>query len=60
MMLTARVSATTLFSVNYLIQAVLVLPGVLAVSAVVFLLLEKPCMRRDWPQRLRGAGLAWR
>ena len=60
MMLTARVSATTLFSVNYLIQAILVLPGVLAVSAVVFLLLEKPCMRRDWPQRFAARVLAWR
>jgi peptidoglycan/LPS O-acetylase OafA/YrhL len=37
---------------NYLLQSVLVLPALLAVCAAFFLLVEKPCMRPDWPGRL--------
>lgn len=33
-------------------QLVLLLPCVLAVSAVWFMLIERPCMKRDWPRRL--------
>lgn len=29
---------------------------VIAISALFFLLIEKPCMRKDWPQRLWGWG----
>ncbi len=29
--------------------------GILAVSAVLFVLLEKPFMRKDWPARLAAA-----
>lgn len=47
-----RVSLTSHFSVNLLLHFLLFAPVLLAVSAAFFLLVEKPCMRRDWPQRL--------
>jgi peptidoglycan/LPS O-acetylase OafA/YrhL len=43
---------------NLLLWAVISLPVVLAVSAFFFVLIERPCMRKDWPQRLMArAGL---
>lgn len=48
------------FWLNYLAQAAIGLPLVLGVSAIYFLLIERPCMYPDWPQRLgrwlRGVG----
>jgi len=38
----------------YLLQAVLVLPVVLILCGVFFLLVERPCMDRDWPSKLRN------
>lgn len=46
------VSFTGHFAVNLLAHALLFLPVLLAGSAAFFLLVEKPCMRRDWPRRL--------
>lgn len=46
------VSFTEHFSLNLLLHAALFTPVLLASSAVFFLLVEKPCMRRDWPRRL--------
>lgn len=40
------------YAVNYGIQALVIVPVVLLVSAVFFALIEKPCMRKDWPARL--------
>ena len=40
------------FWVNLLAQTVVVGLPTLALSAVFFLLVEKPCMRKDWPARL--------
>ena len=40
------------FDAEFLWQALLILPIVLGVSAVYFALIERPCMRPDWPQRL--------
>jgi peptidoglycan/LPS O-acetylase OafA/YrhL len=34
------------------VQLILLGPVVIVASAVLFLLVERPCMRRDWPQRL--------
>jgi peptidoglycan/LPS O-acetylase OafA/YrhL len=36
------------------VQAALVLPLLLAVSVVFYVLVERPCMDREWPSRLRG------
>ena len=40
------------FWAYYLLQAVLVLPVVLILCGVFFLLVERPCMDRDWPRKL--------
>jgi peptidoglycan/LPS O-acetylase OafA/YrhL len=37
-----------------LIQAVMMVPGILLFCSVFFLLVERPCMRKDWPRRLAG------
>ena len=49
---TLGLSAGTGFSGNFVLQAALICPVVLAISAVLFLLFEKPFMR---PTALRGA-----
>jgi peptidoglycan/LPS O-acetylase OafA/YrhL len=41
-----------LFLVNYAIQVVLVLVPVVAMCAVFFLLVERPCMDPNWPSKL--------
>jgi peptidoglycan/LPS O-acetylase OafA/YrhL len=40
------------FWAYYLLQAALVLPVVLILCGVFFLLVERPCMDRDWPRKL--------
>ena len=42
------------FWAYYLLQSVLVLPVVLIICGVFFLLVERPCMDRDWPRKLRN------
>jgi peptidoglycan/LPS O-acetylase OafA/YrhL len=46
------VAFTRHFSVNLLAHALLLAPVLLLFCAAFFLLVEKPCMRRDWPRRL--------
>jgi peptidoglycan/LPS O-acetylase OafA/YrhL len=43
---------TNNFAVNLLAQFLMIGPVILATSAVFFLVIEKPCMKKDWPQRL--------
>lgn len=38
--------------INYLFQWMLIFPLIIAISAVYFLLIEKPCMKKDWPSQL--------
>lgn len=40
------------FSLNLLLHVVLFVPVLLAFAAAFFVLVEKPCMRHDWPRRL--------
>lgn len=44
------------YSMNLGLQAVLVVPPTLLLCAVYFIAVERPCMRKDWPQRLAGRG----
>lgn len=57
--LTRRVAPADSYEVTLLLQFALVAPPLLLPSALYFALVEKPCMRRDWPRRLlervRGA-----
>lgn len=41
------------YGLDLLLQALLVVPAVLLVSTVFFVLVERPCMDRNWPRRLR-------
>ena len=48
--------------VHLLVQTVIIVPPVLLISGIYFALIERPCMERDWPQKLwawmRGARTA--
>jgi peptidoglycan/LPS O-acetylase OafA/YrhL len=58
---TTGLSAGSGYLANICLQAALILPFVLAVSAVLFVLCEKPFMVRDWPARWKSAlTTAWR
>jgi peptidoglycan/LPS O-acetylase OafA/YrhL len=50
------------YEVYFLMQVALLTPIILVGSALFFVLIEKPCMRRDWPQALyrwaKGVGRA--
>ncbi|MGB6941368.1 MAG: acyltransferase [Bryobacteraceae bacterium] len=56
-MVTERLSPTGQFAVRLLIQFLVITPLVLAISALYFRFIERPCMRPDWPQQLRSAFL---
>lgn len=53
-MVTERVGASSPFEVRVLIQLLLMTPLVLTVSALYFRWIERPCMRPDWPLRIRA------
>lgn len=57
--LTANIEVTSFFSVNLLVQMLLLFPIILAVSAVGFLLIEKPCMDKDWPKKMINSIKNW-
>lgn len=46
--------------VHLAVQAVFIVPAVLLVSTVYFVLIERPCMDRRWPQKLRDRAHALR
>lgn len=51
-MFTERFTAHLPFDARLAIQFVLIGPPVLVISALYFKLIERPCMRPDWPARL--------
>lgn len=50
--LSTRISIGNSFGLNLLMQMLLLFPIIFLVSAAGFLALEKPCMDKDWPQKL--------
>jgi peptidoglycan/LPS O-acetylase OafA/YrhL len=50
---TKNITVTHSFTINYLFQLVIIIPFLLGISIIFYLLVEKPCMHKDWPQRLR-------
>jgi peptidoglycan/LPS O-acetylase OafA/YrhL len=50
---TKHLAPTDSYALNLLLQATIMLPFIVAVSAVFFVLIERPCMDKNWPQRLR-------
>lgn len=55
---TRGLAVTDRFDVNVAVQFLVLVPAVLVLSAAFFALVERPCMRPDWPRRaeawLRG------
>jgi peptidoglycan/LPS O-acetylase OafA/YrhL len=49
--LTNAIAPTHWYTANVALQGLLVLPLLLAASALYFVAVERPCMRRDWPRR---------
>jgi peptidoglycan/LPS O-acetylase OafA/YrhL len=50
--LTKGIAPTGSYAVNLIVQLMLATPLLLLPCAAYFVLIEKPCMRRDWPRRL--------
>jgi peptidoglycan/LPS O-acetylase OafA/YrhL len=50
--LAVKLFVTDLFLVNFALHFCLVATGILLVSSIFYLLIEKPCMRPDWPSEL--------
>ena len=51
--LTSRFHIGGSFVAYFLLQCVLLLPCVLLVSTIFYVLIERPCMDKDWPRKLR-------
>jgi len=49
---TASIAPAGSYTVNVCAQALMAIPPMLALSALYFVAIERPCMRRDWPRRL--------
>ena len=54
---TERIGQALPFAGRFLIQALIMIPIVLAICIVFYRLIEQPCMRPDWPIRLRDFAL---
>ncbi|MFZ5973680.1 MAG: acyltransferase family protein [Bacteroidota bacterium] len=42
------------YAANFWIQALLLIPVVLLVCSIFFVLVERPCMDKDWPRKLKA------
>ncbi len=51
---TKSLAPTASYSVNFAIQTVIMVPLILIVSAVFFVLVERPCMDKNWPTHARA------
>ncbi len=40
------------YALNFFLQAAILTPPILLISAIFYLIFEKPCMDKDWPNRL--------
>jgi len=49
---TKEIAPSSLYLINLGIQSILVIPCLLLVSTIYFLIIERPCMQKDWPMRL--------
>ncbi len=52
---TGAIGRSPIFGVHMLVQFALLTPIILLVSLVYFVLIERPCMDRDWPRKLAQA-----
>ena len=49
---TITLGSTSAQWIHLLVQTAIIVPPVLLVCGVYFALIERPCMERDWPQKL--------
>jgi len=54
--LTRRLGETAPYWIYLSLQLMLIGAAIVVICGVYFVVIEKPCMRRDWPQRLWGYG----
>ncbi len=52
--ITNNVWFTDSYIINFVIQFFLIVPVILGISIVFFLLVEKPCMDKNWPSQLKN------
>ena len=48
---TRHLAFTNSYVLNFAIESVIIIPAIVIASSIYFALIEKPCMRSDWPQR---------
>lgn len=58
--LSSRLVWTNLFVCNLFLQSIVVIPVLLAISAVLYLLFEKPFMDKYWPEKWKARWTEWR
>ena len=51
---TKSIAPTGSYTVNIALQAVVMVPLIVVVSTVFFVLIERPCMDKNWPVKLRA------
>lgn len=56
---TKGVAVSDFFYYNYLIQLVIIFPIVFIICCFFFILVEKPCMDKSWPHKLKRKAQKW-
>jgi peptidoglycan/LPS O-acetylase OafA/YrhL len=50
---TSNIAPLSDYNLNVILQGILVIPTLIVLSAIYFALIERPCMQKDWPSKLR-------
>lgn len=50
---TSKIQLGMGYKIDYLLEIIIVVPIMLIVTTVFYLLVERPCMDKDWPKRLK-------
>jgi peptidoglycan/LPS O-acetylase OafA/YrhL len=50
---TSKIQLGMGYEIDYLLQIIIAVPTMLIVTTVFYLLVERPCMDKDWPKRLK-------
>jgi peptidoglycan/LPS O-acetylase OafA/YrhL len=59
--LTKDLAPTGFYALDFLVQAIIMVPLIITVSAIFFVLVERPCMDKNWPRHLvRWGAERWR
>lgn len=49
---THQLSVGDSFMLNYFVQAIIVLPVIFGIGSIYYILIEKPCMNKNWPRKI--------